>query len=510
VTVPASAARDRRIARVYPLLFAMFLLASVATLLGTYWDDSWHTYKGRDHFWIPPHIMIYVPISLAGSALVCWALAEALQRGASAVLRDPAVRLALIAPGVTLAAGAVDSTWHKTFGRDAVTWAPPHMLGIFGVLALFVAMLALLAQRGGSWVPFARAMSSGGVVIAATILVIEYEMDVPQFDERYYLPALCLVTTVAFWLVRTIVARRWAATVAAIAHLGLMLLVVVWLALLGYDVPIIPLLVMPALVFDAAAERRWPAWLRVLPYVALVYLLYVPYVDHVYHGTYVTLGQAASGLPLALVLSWVALAALERQTRRPAAAGARAAPRLRTRAAALGVLTLAILAALASTASAHDPGEGKEIGSTRMVATVSGHTIALAGAIAEPRPCSGIAVRDLAVRRSHQTLRSALVKTGCSFRGSIHVPGRGRWFVYADLRRGRQPLESWLQAKVGYGPHRYVEADRALYEPAESPNSLGKTLATVLLYLVLVAFVIVVARFAASVRLDRPAVGEGR
>jgi hypothetical protein len=43
---------------------------------------------------------------------------------------------------VTLAALPIDAAWHAAFGRDAVLWSPPHMLAIFGSLALLVGFLA--------------------------------------------------------------------------------------------------------------------------------------------------------------------------------------------------------------------------------------------------------------------------------------------------------------------------------------------------------------------------------
>lgn len=38
---------------------AIAFLAGTAALFGTYWDDAWHTDRGRDDFFIAPHLTLY-------------------------------------------------------------------------------------------------------------------------------------------------------------------------------------------------------------------------------------------------------------------------------------------------------------------------------------------------------------------------------------------------------------------------------------------------------------------
>src|SRR5260370_36841527 len=42
--------------------------ATAADLFGGYWDISWHISIGRDTFWTPAHMMIYLAGVLAGVA----------------------------------------------------------------------------------------------------------------------------------------------------------------------------------------------------------------------------------------------------------------------------------------------------------------------------------------------------------------------------------------------------------------------------------------------------------
>ena len=54
-------------------------------------------------------------------------------------------------------------------------------------------------------------------------------------NSRYYLPALCFVTVIGFWLVHATVPGRWVATMAAAVHLVLVGLACLWMLVLDYD-----------------------------------------------------------------------------------------------------------------------------------------------------------------------------------------------------------------------------------------------------------------------------------
>src|SRR4029453_8623934 len=73
-------------------------------------------------------------------------------RSPAAVWRRPPLLLAAAGGTVTLAALPVDAAWHASFGRDAVLWSPPHMLAVFGSLALLVGLLAAVGpgEPGGA------------------------------------------------------------------------------------------------------------------------------------------------------------------------------------------------------------------------------------------------------------------------------------------------------------------------------------------------------------------------
>ncbi len=116
-------------------------------------------------------------------------------------------------------------------------------------------------------------------------------------------------------------------------------------------------------------------------------------------------------------------------------------------------------------------------------------------------PGRGLEPRALAVRRAGRTLRAPLTLNGCRFAGRIEVPDRGRWFVYAELRRSGRNIESWLPVEVGDGTDRTREPDRYAYEPDNSSVGAGQIIAGAILYLGMTA--LVVATFALVARPQR-------
>jgi hypothetical protein len=130
-----------------PALLIPILLGATLALAGGYWDDAWHTERGRDQFLIAPHLAIYGGVFLAGGALGLWLAVVIRSYGLHAVRRQRPLLLALIGVAATLASAPMDNAWHVAFGRDTVIWSPPHALGIVGTATLGVAVLLELDVR---------------------------------------------------------------------------------------------------------------------------------------------------------------------------------------------------------------------------------------------------------------------------------------------------------------------------------------------------------------------------
>src|SRR5437870_8284323 len=66
------------------------VLAVTSAMVGTHWDIAWHRSIGRDTFWTPAHMAIYLGGVLAGTA--CGWLALRTTFAASGAEREASVR----------------------------------------------------------------------------------------------------------------------------------------------------------------------------------------------------------------------------------------------------------------------------------------------------------------------------------------------------------------------------------------------------------------------------------
>ncbi|MBA2764817.1 MAG: hypothetical protein H0U42_09075 [Thermoleophilaceae bacterium] len=450
-------------------LIAVAFLGAASALLGGFWDDSWHTERGRDSFFIAPHIAIYAGVSSVGAALGLWVLRVAHRDGVGAALRNPLLVLASVSVAVTLASAPIDNFWHEAFGRDAVAWSPPHMLGIVGMLGLSAALLAMLADR-----PVLGPAAGALVFAAATFSVFEYDTDVPQFDAVWYLPVLCFGAALAAVLVQLTGSRRWSVGAAAIGHLTFLAGASLFLFVIGFPPIALPLLVFPALALDFARHRDWGVAIQTAIFVGVLYAAYVPVRNFLGDGVFIDSLDVALGLPLALVVvGGVFYFAADRSGRHRRGRGAR------TPAAGACLLVALIIAPVAS---AHDPGQGDPAGTMRLTLTTRAGVVQLAGAWNSPA-CAQPERGELIARRGGQELRAPLRVRSCAFEGRVALPDRGRWFVYAELQTGGRVVESWLPVAVTAQPKRVSDSARYAYEPPSArPTALTKYLTGAALY----------------------------
>src|SRR5581483_6854427 len=103
------------------------VLAVTSAMIGGQWDISWHRSIGRDTFWTPAHIAIYLCGVLAG--ISCGYLIVATTFDKSSPLRETAVSMwgfrgplgAFMAAwgGVAMLTSApFDDWWHSAYGLD--------------------------------------------------------------------------------------------------------------------------------------------------------------------------------------------------------------------------------------------------------------------------------------------------------------------------------------------------------------------------------------------------------
>jgi len=481
-----------------PAALAGFIFAgAIAALAGGYWDDAWHTERGRDDFFIAPHIAIYAGIAVAGGALALWSLLAVRAAGVEAVWRHKPLGLALLAVAVTLGSGPIDNVWHVAFGRDAVIWSPPHMLGIAGTFALGAAVLAELADREERWARVLATAAGGLLVAAAGFATVEYDTDVPQFDAVWYLPVLGFSAAIALSLVRLAQPANGAASVAALVHLVFVAAVSGFLLLLDFPAPALPLLVFPALVLDLAGRRGWPAPLTSAAYAVALFAAYVPARNALGDGVQLDAMDVLVGVPLTWLLATAVFALAAGRTPQPFATP-------------VAAVTLALL--LPAAALAHDPGQGDEAGVLGLRVAAGDKRIDLTGTIPQRR-CEATTARRIVARRGGREVAAPLAKRGCSLRGTVTVPERGRWFVYAELRRAGRPVESWLPVDAGRGRQTATDSSRYAYIPPERSSSALKLIAGGILYALMLALLcatVALVRSAALTARTRPSTSDPR
>ena len=133
------------------------LFASTSVILGVIWDISWHRSIGRDTFWTPAHLGIYLGGVVSG--LTCGWVALTTTFGAAGADRDAAVRfwgfraplgawVCIWGAFAMITSAPFDDWWHNAYGLDVKIISPPHMLLAAGIAAIQCgAMLMALAWQ---------------------------------------------------------------------------------------------------------------------------------------------------------------------------------------------------------------------------------------------------------------------------------------------------------------------------------------------------------------------------
>ena len=147
------AARTAERAVAVPWYIWCSVLAVTSAMIGGHWDISWHRSIGRDTFWTPAHIAIYMCGVLAGISCGYLILTTTFDRASE--LANSSVRVlgfrgplgAFIAAwgGVTMLTSApFDNWWHDAYGLDVKIVSPPHVVLIMGIFAVNMGTLVLI------------------------------------------------------------------------------------------------------------------------------------------------------------------------------------------------------------------------------------------------------------------------------------------------------------------------------------------------------------------------------
>jgi hypothetical protein len=156
------------------------LAGITSVMVGTPWDISWHTSIGRDTFWTPAHMAIYLCGVLSGTAYG-YLVSKITFDPAAVQLRAASVKIfglrgplgAFIAGwgGITMLTSApFDNWWHNAYGLDVKIVSPPHMVLFTGIFAVIVGTLVLIAslQNRAAEAELLRNSRKTGTVSSAT------------------------------------------------------------------------------------------------------------------------------------------------------------------------------------------------------------------------------------------------------------------------------------------------------------------------------------------------------
>jgi hypothetical protein len=148
-TFPAASPQGRHV----PWYVWCSVLAVTSAIIGGHWDISWHTSIGRDAFWTPAHIAIYLCGVLAGIACGFLILNTTFNRREAgtgvriAGFRGPLGAFIAAWGGIAMLTSApFDNWWHDAYGLDVKIISPPHIVLLAGVFA--VAMGGLILTLG--------------------------------------------------------------------------------------------------------------------------------------------------------------------------------------------------------------------------------------------------------------------------------------------------------------------------------------------------------------------------
>src|SRR6266849_5767278 len=168
------------------------LVAATSAVLGVMWDISWHRTIGRDTFWTPAHLAIYLGGVLAGVSSG-WLVLKTTFAGteddkAAGVsfwgFRGPLGAWVAIWGTIAMITSApFDNWWHNAYGLDVKVRSPPHVILAAGFTGIQLGALLMLAARqndAGPGDPYAAAYrwwfayAAGLLVANLSIMGFEY------------------------------------------------------------------------------------------------------------------------------------------------------------------------------------------------------------------------------------------------------------------------------------------------------------------------------------------------
>lgn len=282
VSAAALAPSNERSLTVPPVWPGMVLaLAATCITVGSMWDISWHETIGRDTFWTPAHLMIYLGGVLGGCvggflAIQYTFLASPEERTASVRVfgaRAPlGAWLAIWGALAMLTSGPFDNWWHNAYGLDVKIISPPHTvlgLGMFGITLGALLLVLSRQNRLGDGTGGGLFVYVGGIFLTmAAVFIMEYDFPNMQHGALFY-----KVCALAFPIRLVTMARAGRISFPATRMAGVYMLLA---CLMSWILPLFPAQPKLAPIFNPVTHMVPPPFpmLLILPALALDLVLY--------------------------------------------------------------------------------------------------------------------------------------------------------------------------------------------------------------------------------------------
>src|SRR6202521_2916787 len=218
-----------------PWYISLCVLAITSSIVGIHWDIAWHRSIGRDTFWTPAHIAIYLCGVLAG--VVCGFLILSTTFDKTSPLRESSVTMwgfrgplgAFIAAwgGIAMLVSApFDNWWHAAYGLDVRVISPPHVLLFMGNGAIEIgAIILILGQMNRATGALRNTLSwmflYGGAVLVLGfgIFIVSYSFPNQMHSAMFYRVA-CTALPFALVGIGQASQQRWGSTKVAAIYMA--------------------------------------------------------------------------------------------------------------------------------------------------------------------------------------------------------------------------------------------------------------------------------------------------
>jgi hypothetical protein len=212
--------------------------ATACILFGGYWDISWHISIGRDSFWTPAHMMVYLAGVLAGVASGYAILSTTF--GSSQEAKDASISvwgfrgplgcfLAAWGGFAMLTSAPFDNWWHNAYGLDVKIVSLPHsMLGMGELMIQLGAILLVSAHLNRASGAYQRKLdrlllSIGGLMVTGSAIFILESTPMEFMHNSSFYRAVATSFPVALIAITVVSRKRWPATTMAAIYTALFL-----------------------------------------------------------------------------------------------------------------------------------------------------------------------------------------------------------------------------------------------------------------------------------------------